>query len=198
MAVKTVDEYIEKFPKWEEQLTQLRQMLLSTGLEETIKWGAPAYTLNGKNVVGMSGFKNHYGLWFFQGALLKENTALLVNAQEAKTKAMRQMRFEETDDLNAEIIRKYVLEAIQNQREGKEIKIDRSEKKLDMPAELAAALTADTGLKEGFEKLTPGKQREYATHISEAKREVTRMARLEKILPMIKAGMGLYDKYKNC
>jgi len=198
MAVKDVDQYIEKFPKWEEQLTQLRQMLLSTGLEETIKWGAPTYMINGKNVVGMSGFKNHYGLWFFQGALLKENTALLVNAQEDKTKAMRQMRFEETDELNPEIIRKYVLEAIQNQREGKEIKADRTEKTLDMPAELTAALDKDQNLKESFEKLTPGKQREYANHISEAKREETRKARLEKIEPMIKDGRGLYDKYKNC
>lgn len=197
MAVKSVDEYIERFPKWEEQLTQLRQMLLSTGLEETLKWGAPAYMINGKNVVGMSGFKNHYGLWFFQGALLKENTALLVNAQEEKTKAMRQMRFEESDEPDTETIRKYVLEAIQNQREGKEIKADRSEKTLDMPADLAAALTNDTALRESFEKLTPGKQREYASHISEAKREATRLARLEKILPMIKEGKGLYDKYKN-
>ncbi len=198
MAVKTVEEYLEKFPKWEEQLTQLRQMLLSTGLEETIKWGAPAYMINGKNVVGMSGFKNHYGLWFFQGALLKENTALLVNAQEDKTKAMRQMRFEETDELNPEMIRNYVLEAIQNQREGKEIKADRAEKTLAMPAELAAAMNNDPALKEGFEKLTPGKQREYVNHISEAKRDVTRMARLNKIVPMIKDGRGLYDKYKNC
>ena len=198
MAVKTVDEYIERFPKWEEQLTELRQMLLSTGLEETIKWGAPAYMINGRNVVGMSGFKNHYGLWFFQGALLKENTALLVNAQEDKTKAMRQMRFEESDQLNTELIRNYVLEAIQNQREGKEIKADRAEKTLDMPAELANAMSEDPELKESFEKLTPGKQREYATHISEAKREVTRQARLEKIVPMIRKGIGLYDKYKNC
>lgn len=198
MAVKNVKEYIEKFPKWEKELTQLREMLLSTGLEETIKWGAPAYMINGRNVVGMSGFKNHYGLWFFQGALLKENTALLLNAQEDKTKAMRQMRFEEGESLRPERIRPYVLEAIQNQREGKEIKADRTEKTLEMPPELTEALTKNATLKAGFENLTPGKQREYANHISEAKREPTRIARLEKIIPMIKEGRGLYDKYKNC
>lgn len=198
MAVRNVEQYIEKHPKWEAQLTELRQMLLSTGLEETIKWGAPAYTINGKNVVGLSGFKNHYGLWFFQGALLKENTALLVNAQEEKTKAMRQMRFEEGDELNCEVVRKYVLEAIQNQKEGKEIKADRAEKELIIPSELETAFSADNSLKTAFEKLSPGKQREYATHISEAKREATRQQRLEKITPMIQDGIGLYDKYKNC
>ena len=198
MAVKSVQQYIEKHPKWEVQLTELRQMLLSTGLTETIKWGAPAYTINGKNVVGLSGFKNHYGLWFFQGVLLKENTALLLNAQEEKTKTMRQMRFEEGDELNCEIVRKYVLEAIQNQKEGKEIKADRAEKELIIPAELDTAFKSDRSLKEHFEKLTPGKQREYANHISEAKREATRSLRLEKAIPMIKNGIGLYDKYKNC
>ena len=198
MAVSNVEEYLERHPRWEAQLTELRAMLLSTGLEETIKWGSPTYTINGKNVVGLSGFKNHYGLWFFQGALLKDNTALLANAQEEKTKAMRQMRFEEGDELNTELIRKYVLEAIQNQREGKEIKADRAEKELLIPVELETAFKTDNSLKEQFEKLTPGKQREYATHISEAKREATRMQRLEKITPMIKEGKGLYDKYKNC
>ena len=198
MAVKKVEQYIEKHPKWEVQLTELRQMLLSTGLTETIKWGAPAYTLNGKNVVGLSGFKNHYGLWFFQGALLKENTALLVNAQEEKTKAMRQMRFEEGDELNCEVVRKYVLEAIQNQKEGKEIRIDRTEKELVVPAELEAAFEADPSLKAAFDNLTPGKQREYATYISEAKREATRLQRMQKSIPMIREGRGLYDKYKNC
>lgn len=198
MAGSKVQEYIEKHPKWETQLTELRELLLSTGMEETIKWGAPTYMINGRNVVGLGAFKNYYGLWFFQGALLKENTALLVNAQEDKTKAMRQMRFEEEDTLNCEVVRKYVLEAMQNQQEGKEIKLERVEKELVIPAELEAAFGTDAALQESFNKLSPGKQREYALHISEAKREATRQQRLEKIIPMIKDGKGLYDKYKNC
>src|SRR5690554_1969224 len=143
MAGSKVQEYIEKHPKWETQLTELRELLLSTGMEETIKWGAPTYMINGRNVVGLGAFKNYYGLWFFQGALLKENTALLVNAQGQKTKAMRQMRFEEEDTLNCEVVRKYVLEAMQNQQEGKEIKLERVEKELVIPAELEAAFGTD-------------------------------------------------------
>lgn len=197
MAVKTVAEYIEKHPQWEEEIVSLREMLLSTELEEAIKWGGPVYTLDGKNVVGIGAFKNHCALWFFQGALLKENTALLQNVQEGKTKALRQIRFEKGDELPVEILRNYVLEAIQNQREGKEIKPSKS-KEVEIPLSLETAFKKDPALKKAFLELTPGRQREYCDHIAEAKREATKLNRIEKIIPMIKSGKGLHDKYKNC
>ena len=197
MAVKSVDQYIETHPTWEDELTSLREILLITELEECIKWGAPVYALKGKNVVGIAALKNHCALWFFNGALLKENTALLHNAQEGKTKALKQIRFEKGDEIKPDILQKYVAEALQNQREGKEVKPVTS-KKLVLPLELKQALEEDKDLENSFQQLTKGKQREYANYITEAKREATKQKRLEKITPMIKNGVGLYDKYKNC
>jgi uncharacterized protein YdeI (YjbR/CyaY-like superfamily) len=197
MAAKTVEQYITNHPNWEEEISTLREIITSTELEETIKWGGPVYTIGGKNVVGIGAFKNHCALWFFQGALLKENTALLENAQEGKTKALRQIRFEKGDELPLDTLRKYVLEAIQNQKEGKEIKPD-TNRKTEVPIELEGAMSKDRALKSAFKDLSPGKQREYCGYISEAKRETTKNSRLEKIIPMIKAGTGLHDKYKNC
>ena len=197
MAVKSVEHYIETHPNWEQELFSLREIMQNTELEECIKWGAPVYALGGKNVVGIAAFKNHCALWFFNGALLKENTALLHNAQEEKTKALRQIRFEKGDEIKPEILQKYVTEAIQNQREGKEIK-PVTDKKLVLPSELKEELKKDKDLKNSFQQLTKGKQREYADYISQAKREATKLSRLEKIKPMIKSGVGLHDKYKNC
>ena len=51
-------------------------------LEENVKWGTPVYSLNGKNVVGITAFKSYVGLWFFQGIFLKDPFKYLVNAQE--------------------------------------------------------------------------------------------------------------------
>ena len=197
MSLKTVEDYIKKHPHWEEEIRSLREMLLSTDLEETIKWGAPLYTIDGKNVVGIGAFKNHCALWFFQGALLKENTALLQNAQEGKTKALRQIRFEKGEEIPVEPLRNYVLEAIRNQKEGKEIKPAKG-KEVEIPALMDTAFENDSDLKKAFFELTPGKQREYCEYIAEAKREATKLSRLEKITPMIKSGQGLHDKYKNC
>src|SRR5690606_24129932 len=58
----TVDEYIEQNPQWEDGLRELREILLDTGLKEEVKWGSPMYTLEGKNVVGLLGFKSYMGL----------------------------------------------------------------------------------------------------------------------------------------
>ena len=196
MAVKSVQEYIETHPTWEKELESLRAIMQNTELEECIKWGAPVYALEGKNVAGIAAFKNHCAIWFFNGALLKENTLSLHNAQEGKTKALRQIRFEK-GKIEPEILQKYVVEAIQIQREGKEIKPVPS-KELVVPSELKAAFREDKDLEKSFQQLTKGKQREYADYISQAKRETTKQSRLEKIKPMIKNGEGLHDKYKNC
>ncbi|MFN4764445.1 YdeI/OmpD-associated family protein [Gillisia sp. Q332] len=56
----------------------------------------------------------------------------------------------------------------------------------------------DKDLRNAFSGLSPGKQREYSEYIIEAKRDETKQKRIEKIIPMIKVGMGLNDKYKNC
>jgi uncharacterized protein YdeI (YjbR/CyaY-like superfamily) len=192
-----VEQYINANPKWEKQLQQLRKLLLSCNLTETIKWGSPVYSKDGKNLVGIAAFKNHFGLWFFQGALLQKNTKLLVNAQEGKTQAMRQLRLDETSKIDLDILMKYVEETISLHDQGKTVKLV-APKKVEIPTELKQALKNTSELNKAFNSLTPGKQKDYSLYITEAKREVTKQNRLEKIIPMILAGIGLHDKYKNC
>lgn len=196
--LNSVEEYLEVHSKWTKGLEILRNVMLSTELEETLKWSAPVYTVNGKNVVGLGAFKNHFGVWFFNGVFLKDEKKLLVNAQENKTKALRQMRFNSVDEIDKNAVLSYVKEAIENQKSGKEIKPDRSKKKTIIPTELQIELDKDSDYKNSFDKLTPGKQRDYCEHIASAKRDATKQSRLEKIKPMILQGLGLYDKYKNC
>lgn len=195
MPVKNFEDYIEKHTQWEQELRQLREVILSTDLKETIKWGAPTYTLNNKNVVSLGGFKNHYALWFFNGALLKKNTSLLVNAQEGKTKALRQIRFTKEDKIDSPTLKTYIGEAIELQKEGKSVPIQKN-KELLIPTELTQYFQKNPEMETSFHNLTKGKQREYADYIREAKRSNTKDKRLEKIKPMIINQVGLYDKYK--
>ena len=196
--IYSVEEYIEKHEKYGEALTLLRDIITSTELEETIKWSIPTYTIRNKNVLGIGAFKNHFGLWFFQGVFLKDEEKLLRNAQDGKTKAMRQMIFNSIEDINKDTVLKYVVEAIENQKLGKEIKPERKKKAVEIPDELNDELSKDKSLKAAFESLAPYKQKEYCEHIASAKREATKLSRLEKILPMIAQGLGLNDKYRNC
>ena len=194
---KHVDDYIEKHPDWRDALLKLRKLLQATELEETVKWGAPCYTLDGKNVVGIAAFKEYVGLWFHQGVFLKDPDRVLVNAQEGTTKALRQWRFADAKAIKVGRVKAYLKEAILNQRAGKAVKPDRG-KPVVVPAELKAALAKRAKAKRGFAALTMGKQREYADYISSAKRDETKATRLAKILPMIEAGVGLNDKYRSC
>lgn len=192
---KTVDEYILNAENGKDLLLVLRHILKQTELVETVKWGAPCYTINGKNVAGLGAFKSYVGLWFYQGALLKDEAKVLINAQEDKTKALRQWRFATVEEIDEQLILHYLNEAIENQKQNKTIKADRS-KPLIIPPELKKALLNDHELKDCFASFTKGKQREFADHISEAKQEKTKLARLQKVIPLIKQNIGLHDKYR--
>ncbi|AXT20632.1 hypothetical protein D7030_00450 [Flavobacteriaceae bacterium AU392] len=196
--VGSVEEYIERHENYTEALTVLRDLFNTTELVETLKWGAPTYTINSKNVVGLGAFKHHFGIWFFNGVFLKDASNVLVNAQEGKTKAMRQWRFTSIEEINKDLVMLYINEAIENQKLGKEIKVDRSKKEVIIPIELQRELKTDSKLNTAFATLTPYKQREYCEYIDTAKQEKTKLNRIEKMKPMIINGIGLNDKYKNC
>ncbi|WP_298511692.1 DUF1801 domain-containing protein [uncultured Kordia sp.] len=193
----SVEDFINGFPQWETALRKLHDIVLQQDeLEETIKWGAPTYTFKGKNIVGLGAFKSYVGLWFFQGVFLKDASQVLMNAQEGKTKAMRQWRFNSEEDIVPDLVSNYIQEAIQNQRDGKEVKPVRKSKTLEVPKELQEVLTSNNDLEAAFSKLSLSKRREYAEYIDTAKREATKQSRLAKIIPMILEGAGLNDKYR--
>ena len=192
---KSVDAYINQSAQWHDELKLLRRILRSTSLKEEVKWGAPCYTHNGKNVVGVGTFKSYFGLWFHQGALLKDDNNVLINAQEGKTKALRQWRMTSASEIKAAIIKRYVKEAIAHTDAGREIKADRN-KPVDVPLALQTAMRRHKGATAAFQGLRMGVQREYAEHVASAKHDDTKQKRIAKILPMITAGIGLNDKYR--
>lgn len=192
-----VSAYIDKQEKWSAQLDQLRSIFKQTELLEEVKWGTPTYTQNKKLVAGMAAFKNHFALWFHQGVFLSDPAGKLHNAQEGKTKALRQWKFVEGDEIDDKLILSYILEATENSKAGKQVKPKRTTE-WEVPPLMQAVLDESKELNAAYQVLTPGKQKDYANYIGEAKREATQKSRMEKIIPMILAGKGLWDKYKNC
>ncbi|HSO85687.1 MAG TPA: DUF1801 domain-containing protein [Draconibacterium sp.] len=192
---KTVDEYILNVAEGREILIVLRDLIYSTELTETVKWGIPVYTINDKNVVGMAAFKSYVGLWFYNGSFLKDEAGVLINATEGVTKALRQWRFTSVDEIDEQLVLRYVNEAIQNQKEGKELKPDRN-KPVIIPDELLIEFAEDKELENFFNRFTIGKQREFTEFISSAKQSETRIARVQKVIPLILENIGLNDKYR--
>ena len=192
-----VNAYIKNHIKQKDLIIKLREIIGRTELLETIKWGMPTYTSKGKNLLGIGAFKNHVGLWFFQGGLLNDKFNVLVNAQEGKTKAMRQMRFERLNEINEKIILGYIAQTIANHKKGLFIKAVRKTDKISLPEELFTSFKKIAKLETSFNELTPGRRREYIEHLKSAKRDATKLKRLEKIIPLILEKKGLYDRYKN-
>lgn len=193
--ITSVTDYIDQQEDRHEDLLQLRKIFLSSGLEEHIKWGAPCYSYQNKNLIGLVTFKHHIAIWFHQGALLADKHGLLVNVQEEKTKALRKWRIESFDDLKPKILKAYIEEAKSYVEQGIFVKIERN-KPLVIPDLLAEALSRENVISEAFQSLSLSKQREYTQYIDDAKRDATKQKRLLKILPMIEQGVGLNDKYR--
>lgn len=113
------------------------------------------------------------------------------------TRAIRQMRFMNQEEIIGIVpqLKEYIYEAIEVENAGLKI-----EKKifheLVIPVELQKHLDLVAELKVAFFNLTPGRRREYAEYVSQAKLEKTRVQRVEKIISMILGGKGLNDRYR--
>src|SRR6201987_4745034 len=136
--------------QWRAEIAELKTILSGFALREECKWGKPCYTMDGKNVVIIQGFKEYCALGFFQGALLKDPKKLLV--QLGQLQAARVMKFTSAKEIAAKaaIIKAYVREAIAVEKAG--LRVKRKETSdFPVPAELKDAFRADPIFKRAFE-----------------------------------------------
>lgn len=186
----------DKTDQWTKELEHLKSILIKTDLIETTKWGTSVFTFKNKNVIGIGGFKSYFGLWFFNGVFLKDKNKLLINAQEGKTKALRQMRFQSLEEVDEKIILDYVKEAISIEEKGLAIKPETKKKESITSNFLDNEFQNNPNLKVAFDKFTTYKQNEFIEYIATAKQEKTKVTRFEKIKPLILENIGLNDKYR--
>src|SRR5436189_4533760 len=112
--------------RWKAEIAAMRRVLAGFAMKEECKWGKPTYTVDGKNIVIMQGFKEYFGLGFFQGALLKDPKKVLV--QLGQMHAGRVMKFTSAKDIKAKAatIKAYVREAIAVEKAGLRMKPKRT------------------------------------------------------------------------
>jgi uncharacterized protein YdeI (YjbR/CyaY-like superfamily) len=179
--------------RWEAEIAEMRRVLAGFDMQEECKWGKPTYTVDGKNVVILQGFKEYFALGFFQGALLKDSKKLLV--QLGQVQAARVMKFTSGNEIvaKAATIKAYVREAIAVEHAGLRVEKKKTND-FAVPEELTAKFRKDAKFKKAFEALTPGRQRGYLYHFAGAKQSATRTARIEKAVPRIFAGRGFLER----
>lgn len=188
-----VDFFFEKKGQWQEAFVLLRSIVLDCGLTEELKWGHPCYTLDGKNIVLLHGFKDYCALLFFKGALMKDPKGLLIQQTE-NVQAARQIRFTEAKEIVKlkATLKSYVREALAVEQSGAKVALKKTTA-FPVPEELKEKFKAMPELKKAFQALTPGRQRAYLLHFSSPKQTATRTSRIEKSVKPILEGKGLND-----
>lgn len=180
---------------WREEMVMLRHIVLESGLIEEIKWGVPVYTLNGKNVLSVSAFKDNAVLSFFKGQLLADAHKIL--QYQGKIQSGRIIRFTDTKTIAdlQQVLKDYIAEAIEIEKSGKKVEIKVEAE--PMPDELFQEFENDPVFRKAFYALTPGRQRGYIVYFSQAKQSQTRFSRIEKYRQQILSGVGLNDEYRS-
>ncbi len=188
-----VDTLLSKTEQWQKEFKKLRSIVLDCGLTEELKWGQPCYTLDGKNIVLIHGFKEYCALLFFKGALLKDPNGILIQQTE-NVQSARQIRFTDIREIVElePVLKSYIHKAVEVEAAGLKVNFKKTSD-FTIPEEFISRLEEVPGLQDAFDALTPGRQRAYIFYFSQPKQSKTREARIEKYIPRILKGKGLND-----
>ena len=182
-----------KVNHWSKELEALRKIVIKSVLDEELKWGMPCYTLNNKNILMISAFKEYACISFFKGVLLKDKEKLLT-AHGESSQSVRMIKFTNSKQiiLQSSIIKAYIEEAIEIENSGKKVEFKKNPEPI--PEELIVELNKDLKFKKAFHELTPGRQRGYIIYFSQPKNTQSKLNRIEKCRENILKGIGLNDR----
>ena len=163
-------------------------------VEETLKWGAPSFVLNGKILLMMAAFKAHAAVNFWRGQELR--------CEQANADAMGQFgKLSSVEDLPPDA----ELDALIRQAAelARSVPAPRKPKHAPKPApqthpEFAEALTAAPKARAALDGFSPSAQRDYLEWISDAKQDATRRKRIATAIEWLSEGKRRHWKYENC
>lgn len=175
-------------------LEHLRQVVRAAApdAEETIKWGMPHFTVGGRILAALGGFKAHAVF-----VLPKAKG----EAGGAEEKAMGQFgRLKSIADLPPEDKLKAIIRAaVQDLKKGSVPRAKKPPKpELPAPADLVAALDASSAARATFDAFPPSCRREYVDWVTEAKRPETRSKRVAQAIEWMAEGKRRNWKYEKC
>ena len=192
-----IDAYIAKAAPFAQPiLSHVRARVHATAPEaqETMKWSAPSFTVDGKILLMMAAFKAHAALNFWRGQEIGD--------KQPKAGAMGQFgKLTSVDDLPSD--REFdalIREAAVLAKTAPAPRKAKHEPKAapQIHPDFAKALAANpkaTAVLDGF---SPSARRDYLEWISEAKQDATRAKRIATAVEWLAEGKKRHWKYENC
>lgn len=197
--IEAFDAYIARAQPFARPILQaLRERVHEAvpGVEEAMKWSAPAFLYGGKILASMAAFKEHASFGFWQHAQ--------VMGEDAPREGMGSFgRMASLDDVpSKKTLAPRFKRAMQLIDEGTKAPTARKttapQPAAEPTPEFAAALQANAAARRHFEAFPPSCRREYVEWIAEAKREATRQARVAQAIAWLAEGKKRHWKYEKC
>ena len=190
-----VDEYIANSAEFAQPiLLKLRELVHESHPEisETVKWRMPNFEYKGL-LFNMAAFKQHCSFGFWKQKLIK-------GLEEGSEGLGSFGKIKSLEDLPSdEEILMYLKEAVLLNEKGikvpKEAKV---KKELVIPSELMEAFKKRPRAYEVFENFSYSHRKEYIEWVDEAKREATKIKRVEQTITWLLEGKRRNWKYENC
>jgi uncharacterized protein YdeI (YjbR/CyaY-like superfamily) len=192
-----IDAYIAKAAPFAQPiLEKVRERIHAAApeAEETMKWSAPGFTVDGKILLMMAAFKQHAALNFWRGQEIGD--------KQPKAGAMGQFgRLTSVGDLpNDKEFDALIREAADL---AKTAPAPRKVKHEPKPAgeihpDFARALGANPKAQATLDGFPPSARREYVDWIAEAKQDKTREKRIGDAVQWLSEGKRRHWKYENC
>jgi uncharacterized protein YdeI (YjbR/CyaY-like superfamily) len=160
-----------------------------TDVAETLKWGMPFFTLNGRDVAMMAAFKAHAGVGIFDGSAMAGKDGM---GNLGKLTSVADL----PADLGARLAAAAAFAMQGKQARAAAPKPARAD--IAMPDDLAAALAAMPAAGAAFAAIPPGARREYLEWVTSAKQPATRARRIETTVAQAAENKRLHWKYERC
>jgi uncharacterized protein YdeI (YjbR/CyaY-like superfamily) len=188
-----VDAYIAKSADFAKPvLNRIRKLVHAAcpDVTETIKWNAPFYEHKGI-LIATSAFKEHCALVFWKSKL--------IFGKEAASQRKRFHHITSAADLPGDkVLTSYIRKAVELNEAGIKTPArtkSKVKKKITVPDYFLAALKKNQKALAAFENFSPSCRREYVEWITEARREETRVKRLQTAIEWLAAGKSRNGKY---
>jgi len=192
-----VDSYIGRAQPFARPiLQQIRDRVHATlpQVEETLKWSAPAFTLDGKILLIMAAFKAHAALNFWRGQEIGDGSPKPgAMGQFGKLASLADLPDDATFDA---LLREAAALAATAPAPRKPKSTPKPPAGLH--PEFAAALSTSPAARATLDGFTPSARRDYLDWISDAKQDATRAKRIATAIEWLAEGKKRHWKYENC
>lgn len=164
---------------------------------ETMKWNFPHFLYKGDILCSMAAFKQHCAFGFWKEKLMVKSSNLLTD--KGKTAMGDFGKISCIQDLpSKKVLKACIQEAMDLNEKG--IKLSKPVQKIPdsaivIPDDFQRALNKNALAKKNFNAFSNSHKREYINYILEAKRDATRLARIQKSIEMLSEGKSQNSKY---